>query len=65
MVDHLLAVARARGIRRVSIETGNTDAFAPARALYTGAGFQPCEPFGDYVDSPFSTWMTLRLDDSA
>jgi enterochelin esterase family protein len=36
-------------------------AFAPARALYADAGFKPCEPFGDYRESPNSTYMTLRL----
>ncbi|MDT4961773.1 MAG: hypothetical protein QOF87_1420 [Pseudonocardiales bacterium] len=30
MVEHLLAVARARGFRRVSLETGSIAAFAPA-----------------------------------
>ena len=62
MVEHLLAVARARGFRRVSIETGTMAAFAPARALYTAAGFEPCPPFGAYVDSPNSTWMTRELE---
>lgn len=65
MVDHLIAVARARGARRVSIETGTMAAFAPARALYVGAGFEPCEPFGDYVYSPNSVCMTLWLDGDA
>jgi putative acetyltransferase len=63
MVDHLLGVARTRGARRVSIETGSTAPFAPARALYADAGFEPCEPFGDYLPSPNSTCMTRRLGD--
>ena len=62
MVEHLLAVARGRGIRRVSLETGTMAAFAPARSLYAEAGFEPCEPFGAYVESPNSTCMTLWLD---
>jgi putative acetyltransferase len=61
MVDHLVGVARERGVRRVSLETGNLDAFGPARALYAGAGFEPCAPFGEYVDSPTSACMT-RID---
>ena len=63
MVDHLLAVARARGITRVSLETGTMEAFAPARSLYTRAGFEPCPPFGDYPASPYSLCMTLSLTD--
>jgi putative acetyltransferase len=61
MVDHLLAVARARGYRRVSLETGTQPAFEPARSLYRRAGFTPCPPFGEYWDSPNSTCMTQVL----
>lgn len=34
---------------------------APARALYASAGFEVCEPFGEYVLSPYSLYMTLDL----
>ena len=63
LVDHLLEVARARGYRRVSLETGSGPAFAPARALYASARFTPCEAFGDYRPSPRSAYMTLSLND--
>jgi putative acetyltransferase len=62
LVDHLLAVARERGYRRVSLETGSGPAFAAARALYARAGFQPCPPFAGYAPSPNSACMTLTLD---
>jgi putative acetyltransferase len=61
IVEHLLAVAAERGVRRVSLETGSGDAFAPARALYAGAGFAPCGPFGDYRPSPNSAYMTRLI----
>jgi putative acetyltransferase len=61
MVDHLLRVARERGFRRVSLETGAMDAFAAARSLYASAGFEPCEPFGDYNPSRNSIYMTHSL----
>ncbi len=61
MLDHLLAMARERGFDRVSIETNARPAFAPARALYASAGFTRCGPFGQYVPSPHSTFMTLEL----
>ena len=61
MLDHLLAVARAQGYRRVSLETGTMAAFAPARALYLSSGFIPCPPFGDYRVSPNSVCMTREL----
>src|SRR4051812_17870091 len=34
MVDHLLAAAAARGVRRVYLETGSAEVFEPARRLY-------------------------------
>jgi putative acetyltransferase len=61
MLEHLLETARERGYRRVSLETGNTEAFAPARGLYAAAGFTLCGRFGDYPESGFSTFMTLEL----
>jgi putative acetyltransferase len=64
MLDHLVGTARDRGIRRVSLETGATPAFAPARALYASAGFEPCAPFGDYGPSPNSAFLTLSLEAS-
>lgn len=61
MVDHLVAIARQRGYRRVSLETGTMEAFAPARAMYARAGFVLCPPFNGYWDSPYSVCMTLAL----
>jgi putative acetyltransferase len=61
IVEHLLAVAAERGVRRVSLETGAGEAFAPARALYAGAGFVRCGPFGGYEARPNSMYMTLLL----
>ena len=62
MVDHLLAVARGRGATRVSLETGSTEAFVPARSLYQRAGFKLCPPFANYTDNSFSVCMTRSLD---
>jgi putative acetyltransferase len=59
---HLIDLAQRRGIRRVSLETGSTDAFAPARRLYTTAGFEPCGPFGGYRESPWSAYFTRALE---
>jgi putative acetyltransferase len=62
LLTHLLEVARTRGFRRVSLETGTTAAFAPARALYQSAGFIPCGPFAGYQPSEDNLFMTLELD---
>lgn len=61
MLEHLLAIARDRGFRRVSLETGSMPAFAAARSLYASAGFSVCGAFGDYAESANKTFMTLRL----
>jgi putative acetyltransferase len=61
MLLHLLSVARARGYRRISLETGSGPAFAPALALYRKHGFENCPAFADYVLDEFSQCLTLRL----
>jgi putative acetyltransferase len=61
LLGKLLAVARDGGFRRVSLETGTMAAFAPARAMYEGAGFLPCGPFGGYQSSEDNCFMTLDL----
>jgi putative acetyltransferase len=65
MLNHLLDVARSRGYRRVSLETGTMTEFAPARALYESAGFIACGPFADYQPSEDNCFMTLPLETSA
>lgn len=62
ILHHLLAEARARGLTRVSLETGGNDAFAAARAMYERAGFTPCAAFADYTIDDFSRCYTLALD---
>jgi putative acetyltransferase len=61
MLNHLITVARSRGARRVSLETGNSSGFAAARSLYENSGFKVCEPFGDYSSSDDNVCMTLVL----
>ena len=59
LLEHLIAEGRARGYRRLSLETGSNAPFAPARALYAGAGFVECDPFADYADTAFSRYYRL------
>lgn len=61
LMDHILDEARRRSYRRLSLETGSMDAFAPARQLYARFGFQLCGPFADYVEDPHSVFMTRQL----
>jgi putative acetyltransferase len=61
MLGHLLVEARARGYRRISLETGSNEAFAPARALYERAGFTATGPFAGYTGTGFSRYYTMGL----
>ena len=61
LLEHIIAVARARGYRRGSLETGSTAAFLPAQKLYESAGFGYCGPFGEYRTDPNCAFMTLQL----
>lgn len=61
MLDHIIATARERGYQRLSLETGSTTDFDAAHGLYLRYGFEYCPPFGDYVEDPFSRYMTLAL----
>ena len=61
MMEHIIATARERGYDRISLETGSTRGFDASHALYLRYGFQYCPPFADYVEDPFSRYMTLAL----
>jgi len=61
VLTHILGEARARGYRRLSLETGSGTAFEPAQGLYESFGFTRCGPFADYKPDPHSVFMTLEL----
>src|SRR5262245_13226378 len=61
VLTHILAEARARGYKRLSLETGSLEAFKPAQKLYESFGFVYCGPFAPYKEDPYSVFMTLEL----
>jgi putative acetyltransferase len=61
LLDHILKEAKRRNYKRVSLETGSMDAFAPAHKLYAKFGFKECGPFADYIEDPNSLFMTKEL----
>ncbi|ALM54804.1 hypothetical protein AR456_18070 [Halomonas huangheensis] len=63
MLEHLICVAKERGLYRLSLETGSQPGFAPARAFYQRHGFKECQPFAEYVEDPNSVYMSLELAD--
>ncbi|HAS1787310.1 GNAT family N-acetyltransferase [Enterobacter hormaechei] len=58
---HILQVARAKGLKRLSLETGTQPGFTACHQLYSKHGFVDCEPFADYQPDPNSRFMTLDL----
>ena len=61
ILRRIIRAARARGISRLSLETGSFGYFAPAVALYKSHGFVECPPFGDYRPDANSLFLTLDL----
>ena len=61
MLTHIIAEARKRSYRRLSLETGSMPFFEPARRLYLKFGFVPCGPFAGYKDDPNSVFFTRVL----
>lgn len=61
LLDHLIAEARRRGYRRLSLETGRGPAFEAALALYRRRGFVEGGPFADYAPSDFNRFLHLEL----
>ncbi len=61
ILDHLIAEAKARGMRSLWLETGSTAPFIPALRLYESAGFARCGPFDGYTADPFSVFMTRLI----
>ena len=52
MLRHIIATARARGMSRLSLETGSWEYFNPARELYRSHGFVECPPFAELCTRP-------------
>jgi putative acetyltransferase len=61
LLDHIIAIARRRGLARLSLETGSGPAFEPALQLYRKRGFADGPPFGDYQRSAFNQFLHLDL----
>ena len=60
-ISHSVPRASCIGIKKLSIETGAGEFFAPARKLFKNSGFKPCEPFAHYKKDPNSCYFTLNL----
>jgi putative acetyltransferase len=61
LLEHIIGVARERGLTRISLETGTGPAFDPAIALYRRYGFDFGKAFADYEENAFSQFLHLAL----
>ena len=61
IINHLINEAKKLNIKKISVETGTSNFFAPARKLFIKSGFEPCEPFAHYKKDPNSCYYTLNL----
>ena len=61
ILAHLTATARAMGLNRLSLETGNSPLFAAANHLYVTDGFDRCGPFGGYPNTAFTHFYTREI----
>ena len=61
LLEYIIANARDRGVRRLSLETGRGPAFDPALALYRKRGFVDGDAFADYERSAFNQFLHLEL----
>ena len=65
LMSHLVQVARAKQLTRLSLETHPTEAYAAARKLYERLGYTYCGAFGDYEDTEKSVFMTKSISESS
>jgi len=61
LLTHIFRTAEERGYARLSLETGSTDHFKAAQALYRKHGFDVTGPFASYREDPHSLFMTKKL----
>ena len=63
VINHLINEAKKLKIKRLSIETGASDFFIPARKLFKKTGFKVCEPFAHYKEDINSVYLTMLIYD--
>jgi len=64
VINHLIDEAKKLEIKRLSIETGAGEFFAPARKLFDKCGFKPCPPFAHYKEDINSLYLTKLIDNT-
>ena len=61
MLEHLIAECRRLGCREIKLETGTSEDFSAAIALYKHYGFVSCPAFADYFLTEHNQYFRLAL----
>lgn len=61
LLEEIIAAAKFRGYKTISLETGTHQAFIPAVEMYKKYGFIECGPFGEYTLDPHSCFFSKTL----
>ena len=64
VINYLVNEAKKLNIVRLSIETGASDFFKPARKLFKNCGFKTCKPFAHYKEDVNSIYFTKTLENN-
>jgi putative acetyltransferase len=59
LLEHIIGVAKAKGMARLSLETGSGSYFEPALSLYRRRGFLEGDGFADYRRTAFNRFLHL------
>ena len=62
LLKELELKALEKGKSVLKLET--SDKFKKAFSLYKRYGFRLCEPFGEYIEKPYNTYMELKIKTS-
>ena len=61
VISYLIQEAKKLNIKRLSLETGAGEFFAPARKLFLKSGFKIAKPFSHYKEDINSVYMDLLI----
>jgi putative acetyltransferase len=62
LLEHIIGVAKLKGMKHLSLETGSGRYFEPALALYRRRGFVDGDEFAGYKRTAFNQFLHLNLE---
>ena len=61
VIEHLIDEAKKLNIKKLSLETGASVFFNPAKILFDKCGFKICKPFSNYKEDANSVYMSMLI----